>query len=367
MFSGGALVDSLARAWRISRTRFFWMVVGFLAENPLVVYQIMLLVLTLDVWALLLIPVAAALGHLVINVCFMQAWLVDASRMLESVRSGSFAGAQVVPLQPRAVLNSVNTLPYDLAEDIDRWLLRMNGFFSARMDETIRLFLVRGGGRNATYVAGPGFASYVFISSLPRPGTRSVIQKFYLLHEILHTSAEARLTMLERSCVPILLSLAVWAVFSIPQGAALVLLAVAWLVILVACSWESRRSRLRHKVDREIIADYLALGYLSGEERDVVRQVLANAAVPFLHDLTLSSEANRVRQEAFAKHLTGADEPAVEPAWSELRSGRLARVAIVGLALALAIASEAQSVMFFLAAVILTLLAFAALVLIFVV
>lgn len=250
----------VVRAWRKDQTRFAWMTIGLLASNPVLWFQIVTLLANFSWVGLALLPIGAILGHLAINTGFIAGRLRDAANVLVASQALKRAGVQGYSLSAKEALRRVNTLSYDIADDIEKWFFQMGGLNNLPLDYHIRIHVVPGSGGFTTYTSGPGLPSRIFLSNHPRKGLRQAFQKFYLLHEILHAAAEIQHSALERFSLAIFGVLLLWA---LPISNWNLLTCIAWAVTLASMALLWRRARCSanlHPVSREIRADAFAIG-----------------------------------------------------------------------------------------------------------
>lgn len=309
----------IASAWRKDPIRFAWMISGLLASNPLFSFQAFAAFANPSWTSLSLLPISLILGHLVINIEFMASRVRSTADILLALETLRSAGIQGYTISAKEALRRINTFSYDIGDDIEKWLFRMNGLNNFPLDYHIRIHVIPGSGSFSSYTSGPGLPTRIFVSNHPRNGIRHSFQKFLLLHEIMHAVAETGLDALERFSLPIFGLLALWVLPITGWNLATVIAAIVTISSILLLLRRAHTSISAHPASREMQADALAIGYLDAQERTWVHDAIKGSATPILCDDALSDTQNTERLTAFVRHLQSDDGAVLGDTFDEHR------------------------------------------------
>lgn len=273
------------------------MLIEMISVNPVPLFQIFVALQYPSLISICLTLIAVLVSHFAINCVIMYNLGTDTLKITDGCLAKGATG-KTIPLH--SILNDRFPFEYSIYNDIEHWLFQMNGLLNKRsLDEMIYLHYAPGQRLCKAYTRSHLFSSHIFISHLPEKD--EAIPKFLFLHELFHVFGYvlARPTTISIS-IPSHLTLVVWSVYFMKwTSAGLASLSMLALLLFIwneRSRWESQRTQ----VISELLADALALGYMTTEELKLLRSC---KAIDRLKDPNFSKTENRFRIASLKAHI----------------------------------------------------------------
>jgi hypothetical protein len=295
------------------------MLIEMASVNPLTVFQLAVAAQQPSFLSFGLIPVAALVGHLAINIQIMNGLASGSRAIIDGCLSKGPSGKTLLVSE---VFAGGYPESLDLYTEIEHWLVQFNGLMTWKLDDMIRIHFAPGQGTCDSFPRSQFYVSHIFISNFPREN--EPIQRFIFLHEIFHVLFYiVTRPVTHFASFPAHVVFLIWALFfmqwGLPMVFALLAFGIAAMVWHERKHWQLKTLRLLN----EIVADAAAIIYSSDSDLKVLRSNRALSKV--FRDPELSLAENLARVAVMREHidmaLAGKRDELIERAFSTFSIG----------------------------------------------